>query len=52
LLTEEGLNLFYFDQRQVLPRLIVATKVPITFDTRASDDTDELLLDLRLAGAR
>ena len=49
LLTEEGLDLFDFDQRQVLTRLIVTTKVPIAFDSGTGNDADELSLDLRLA---
>lgn len=49
LLTKKSLDLLDFDQREILARLFVATEVPIAFDARARNDTDELLLHLWLA---
>ena len=52
LLMEKGLDLFDFDQGEVLTWLIVKTKVPIAFDARTGDYANDLTLHLRTARFR
>ncbi len=44
--TDEGLDLFGFDERDVLTRLVMAAKVSVAFDSCFGDDNDLLALGL------
>ena len=48
----EALDFLGFDQRDVLPRLVVAPEVTVAVDAAAGNDDDAPLLDCRSAGYR